>query len=211
LEFAEGRGLPVKIVGEKPSRESNYNHFNETVGNYYEPDFEDLGKVMRDAYENYKYHKDRAIEESKEIHQLFNWTRVARLAAEHLESRKDTIAEVLKKERNFLKVNYHFVEGANVEIVGGEPTDYHVEFIDQKTGDIFHQTTITNNMWTKAYRQYFVDWRVKITNEKTQEVILDQPLNLGNWAKQRPDLKLDSYIKPWLLKSYNKWVEYDKG
>jgi hypothetical protein len=35
--------------------------------------------------------------------------------------------------------------------------------------------------------------------------------NLGNWAKQRPDLKLDSYIKPWLLKSYNKWVEYDKG
>lgn len=178
LEFAEGRGLPVKIVGERPSRESSYNHFNETVGNYYEPDFEDLGKVMRDAYENYESHKNRAIEESKEIHQLFNWTKVARLAAEHLESRKEHIEQVLKTEKNFLKINYHFVEGANVDIVGGKPSEYLVEFTDQKTGTILHTATINNNMWTKAYRQYFVDWRVKITDTKTQDVLLDQPLNL---------------------------------
>ena len=38
MEFAEGKGLPVKILGEK----KNPNH----VGNYYEPDFEDLARVM---------------------------------------------------------------------------------------------------------------------------------------------------------------------
>jgi hypothetical protein len=32
---------------------------------YYEPDFEDLARVMRDAFENYTDHKKRAVEEAK--------------------------------------------------------------------------------------------------------------------------------------------------
>ena len=107
LEFAEGRGLPVKIIGEKPSSDSSYNHFNETVGNYYEPDFDDLGKVMRDAYDNYAKYKESALNEAKEIHELFNWTRVANLAAEHLENRKSHITKILANDKNILKLNYH--------------------------------------------------------------------------------------------------------
>jgi len=38
MEFAEGKGLPVKVLGERPALDANYNHFNTVVGNYYEPD-----------------------------------------------------------------------------------------------------------------------------------------------------------------------------
>jgi glycosyltransferase involved in cell wall biosynthesis len=64
-EFASGKGLPVKIIGEKPNPDN--------VGNYYEPDFENLSQVMRDAFENYTDHKKRAVEEAKIIHRDFNW------------------------------------------------------------------------------------------------------------------------------------------
>jgi glycosyltransferase involved in cell wall biosynthesis len=73
MEFAEGKGLPVKILGEKPVMDADYNHFNSSVGNYYEPDFQDLARVMRDAFENYTDHKKRALEEAKLIHRDFNW------------------------------------------------------------------------------------------------------------------------------------------
>jgi hypothetical protein len=53
-----------------------YNHFKRfscIPGNYYEPDFEDLARVMRDAFENYTDHKKRAVYEAKLIHRDFNW------------------------------------------------------------------------------------------------------------------------------------------
>ena len=33
-------------------------------GNFYVPDYEHLKETMRDAYENYDYHKKQALEES---------------------------------------------------------------------------------------------------------------------------------------------------
>lgn len=178
LEFASGRGLPVKIVGERPSRESSYNHFNESVGNYYEPDFEDLSRVMRDAYANYESHKKSAISEAKEIHELFNWKKVARLAADHLEKRKDHITNFLINSKNNLKLTYHFVNGPTVDISGGDPVNYKVEFIDKKRGEIVHQQTISNNMWVKANKSYFIDWQIKVTDVATNEVVLNESIDL---------------------------------
>ena len=178
LEFAEGRGLPVKIIGEKPSSDSSYNHFNETVGNYYEPDFDDLGKVMRDAYDNYAKYKESALNEAKEIHELFNWTRVAKLAADHLENRKSHITKILANDKNILKLNYHFVEGPHVEVTGGEPSEFLVQFTDNKTKSVYHQESITNNMFVFANRKYFVDWNIKITDTKTGNILLNADLNL---------------------------------
>ena len=70
-EFARGKGLPVKIIGEKSTQGNNYSNFGINLedkhipGNYYEPDYKDLARVMRDAYENYVDHKKRAVEEAK--------------------------------------------------------------------------------------------------------------------------------------------------
>ena len=50
LEFAEGKGHPVKIKKEVPAVGGEYFSYSQTelAGNFYEPDFNDLKKVMRE-------------------------------------------------------------------------------------------------------------------------------------------------------------------
>lgn len=69
LEFAEGKGHPVKILCEKQVPNG--------VGNYYEPDFDDLSKVMKDVYINYWKYKEKAIKESEIIRNEFSWEKAA--------------------------------------------------------------------------------------------------------------------------------------
>jgi autotransporter strand-loop-strand O-heptosyltransferase len=59
-------------------------------------------------------------------------------------------------------VSFHFIDGAFVEIMGPEHKTYDITFIDRKTNEIIHKTTINNNMWTKTNIKYFVDWRVEV-------------------------------------------------
>ena len=56
LQFAEGKGHPVKVLEELPVPGG--------IGNYIEPDFDDLSKVMRDVYTNFWNYKADAIKES---------------------------------------------------------------------------------------------------------------------------------------------------
>jgi glycosyltransferase involved in cell wall biosynthesis len=72
LEFAEGKGHPIKIVGEK--------QIPGEVGNYYEPDFDDLSKVMKDVYINYWKYKSKALKDSETIRKQFSWENSANIA-----------------------------------------------------------------------------------------------------------------------------------
>jgi len=76
LEFAEGKGHSVKVLGEKQAP----GH----VGNYFEPDFDDLSKVMRDVYINYWKYKGEALKESEVIRNQFSWDNAANKAVEIL-------------------------------------------------------------------------------------------------------------------------------
>lgn len=76
LEFAEGKGHPVKVIGETPIPNS--------IGNYYEPDFDNLSKVMRDVYVNYWEYKNKALKESEIIRSEFSWEKAANKAIEIL-------------------------------------------------------------------------------------------------------------------------------
>lgn len=78
LEFAKGKGHPVSILGEKPIPNG--------IGNYYEPDFNDLKKVMRDVYINYWKYKNQAIKDSEIIRNDFSWENAANKAYEILET-----------------------------------------------------------------------------------------------------------------------------
>ena len=168
MEFAEGKGLPVKILGEKPTQNNSYSKFSRnlkdghTPGNYYEPDYEDLARVMRDAYENYTDHKKRALEEAKLIHRDFNWDRVAEIG-------RDTIQEFLdsyippKPKPN--KIHISYLEGPKVEVLGDEDKKYHVEFINGETNEVVFSNTISNNMWTSCGKEYYIPWIIKVNGE----------------------------------------------
>ena len=176
MEFAKGKGLPVKIVGEKPANENDYGRYtmSDLPGNYYEPDFEDLSRVMRDAYSNYNSHKQKSVEESEELRNEFSWEKIALIGKEKIDEFMDKInSGVISRTKDTNQIKVSYLEGPKVEIVGDFDSSYFVEFIDDN-GKVKYSDTITNNMWTTCGIKYYVPWTIKVNGK-----IVDQ-LNLEN-------------------------------
>ena len=90
LEFAAGKGIPVKILGEVAAGVQNEESWNPNVpGNFAEPDFADLSLKLRDSYQNFESHKQRALIESDEIREIFSWENAAKIALDHIREIKD--------------------------------------------------------------------------------------------------------------------------
>jgi autotransporter strand-loop-strand O-heptosyltransferase len=156
LEFANNKGIPVNISGMKKCSEGINQTFNNTVGEYCEPDFEDLKLKMREVYENYTLHKEKALRDSKEIRNNFNWNKIANKAS-------SIIYDILSKtDDNLINVNY--INGARVELIGNKSVNYNVKFIDQETNEIIHEGDIKNGWWIKTAREYYTNWKIIIEN-----------------------------------------------
>lgn len=104
LEFAKGRGIPVKIKGEIPAStpSNDYTWIADAPGNFADPDFDDLSIKMRDSYDRFKIYKKRALDDSDEIRETFTWKNAAIKANEILQElvQKRTTA-TLNKEHSF--------------------------------------------------------------------------------------------------------------
>jgi len=164
LEFAEGKGIPVRISHELPVSASSYNHFNDNVGNYYEPDFSDLGKQMWNVVTNYQMYKQKALEESEIIRKDFSWERVAEIGINTLNDfmdRKPWLNRPVKEN----KIVVTYIDGPRVEVLGNESKEYFVEFVDGNTDRVIHSGTINKNMWIACGKKYYVPWVIKINGE----------------------------------------------
>lgn len=166
MEFAEGKGHPVRVLGEKPAIDNNYGRFtmSELVGNYYEPDFDHLSEVMKDVYKNYKQYKEKALVESQDIRDKFNWDHIGKIGYETLvDFYKKVNDPSYKKPVRKNTININFIDGPKVEIVGDEDLEYLVEFLEGE--NLIHSSVIKNNMWTSCGRKYFTEWTIKINGE----------------------------------------------
>ena len=97
--------------------------------------------------------------------------------------------EVLIKEYNNLiknpilpiyptnNITYNFINGAKVEINGRNPKKYKVQFIDKSTGKVIYGVDMSNNAWAKTNKQYFIDYRIVVTDLDTSEVISTHDFN----------------------------------
>ena len=63
-----------------------------------------------------------------------------------------------------------FINGAKVEIKGNNKKRYYIQFIDNNTNKIVHESTISNNMWTKTNIQYFVDYKIVIKDLEENQI-----------------------------------------
>lgn len=221
MEFAEGKGLPVKVVGEKPANKNNYGRYtmSELPGNYYEPDFDDLSKVMRDSYENYQTHKIKSISESLDLRNKFSWEVVAKIGKTVIDDFMCKInSEGYNKIVDSNKVNVSYFEGPKVEILGDYDSSYFVEFIDSKTNKVVYSQTISNNMWCVSSRKYYTDWIIKVNGKVVSEFNLNnkrvlisfESKSIGDtiaWAPYVVDFSKKHNCKVILSTFHNTWFE----
>ena len=221
MEFAKGKGLPVKIVGEKPANENNYGRYtmSELPGNYYEPDFDDLSKVMRDSYENYESHKKRALVESSDLKENFSWEVIAKIGQEKVNTFMEKInSEEYNKNSDTNSINVSYFEGPKVEILGDYEASYFVEFIDSKTNKVVYTKIITNNMWCVCSRKYHTDWIIKVNgkivdefNLKNKKVLISfESKSIGDtlaWAPYVVDFAKKHDCKVVLSTFHNNWFK----
>lgn len=173
LEFAEGKGIPVNIIEEKPADINSYARYkmSDLPGNYYEPDFNHLSQQMKFAYEFYDQVKEKSLQESEIIRRDFSWEKIGKIGYK-------TLIEFYEKNKiktlnlkNEIKISY--IDGPKVEIVGDKFEQYKIEFLDENS-NIVYEDVITNNMWTSCSRKYYTKWKIKING-----VIVDE-FNLNN-------------------------------
>lgn len=85
--------------------------------------------------------------------------------------------------------NVNFVDGAFFEAVGDYETQYEVIMWDEDSGNVIHNTIITNNMWTRTSVKYFVNWHIEVFDLSTNEKVFD---HLYDAFEQRVYIHLDS-------------------
>jgi autotransporter strand-loop-strand O-heptosyltransferase len=172
LEFASGRGIPVRISHELPVSANTYNHFNDNVGNYYEPDFDDLSQKMKEVYNNYKKYKVLALTESEQLREDFSWENIAKIGIKTVEEflDKQKTSPVKQVEPNEMIISY--LDGPRVEFLGNKKESYLVEFINKKTGNVVFSDIIKNNMWTSCAKKYYIPWQIKINGVVVDELDL---------------------------------------
>lgn len=95
LEFAQGKGIPIKIKKEVPVS-AFYPPDKPCSGNWYEPDFKDLEDKMIEVYNNYDYYKKKALQDSIEIRDRFSWENSAKIANEIIEKSYGSQIEKIK-------------------------------------------------------------------------------------------------------------------
>ena len=172
LEFAEGRGIPVNILGLRPASDSSYNHFNETVGEYYEPDFNELSTKMRFAYEFYSDIKPTSLKESEELRKQFSWDTISKIGIKTIN--EFLLSPKIMDEKPLdNKIIISYLDGPKVEILGNQDKKYLIEFINKDTDDLIHSDIIKNNMWTACGKKYYIPWQIKINGEIYDEYNLE--------------------------------------
>jgi autotransporter strand-loop-strand O-heptosyltransferase len=216
MEFAEGRGIPVKIIGEKLASANDYGRYtmSDLPGNYYEPDFVDLSRQMRYTYENYKECKLKAVQDSIEIHKEFSWERIGEIGyktvVDFMKNYKSTDADT-----NKIMVSY--LDGPKVEIVGAEDRTYLIEFLDENDA-VIHSHTMKNNHWVQCGRKYYTKWKIRVNGKIVEELDLTgkrvlisfESKSIGDtiaWAPYAVEFQKKHNCQVILSTFHNKWFK----
>jgi hypothetical protein len=154
LEFAEGKGHPVDIIGTTQSIMGD-------GGDYYQPDFDHLSKVMRDVYANYSAYKQKALQESEEIRKNFSWKRIGEIGSEKVHSFAKRYSRKINENKSKLKVlcvTPHLSTGGapqyllkKIELLNEDHDVYCVEYNQIATLYVVQRNKIKNILKEKFY------------------------------------------------------------
>lgn len=202
LQFAKGKGYPVKVLDERPIDNSKtYGLGKESAdkshginaevgmdGYYIEPDFDDLSRVMRDVYTNYWDYKSKALEDSEILRKEFTWENAAKTAYEILE---DTYLKTLQKkepEELIEKGNYKFFYRKNTSDVSQLEYDFEMysSVYKPKIGDIIIDVgayigTFAIPISKNVGKVYCIEPQLDTFNILTKNIKLNNVLNVESY------------------------------
>ena len=90
----------------------------------------------------------------------------------------DTQIQIRDNQPIPTQFNFSFIQGAKCEILGDEPGDFLIEFIDTERNKTLHTDLIHSNNWTKCFIEYHVDWLIRVT--KNNVVVAEHKYNPEN-------------------------------
>jgi autotransporter strand-loop-strand O-heptosyltransferase len=170
LEFTEGKGLGVEILGEEPATNgANLTYEHNIPGNFYIPDLDHLVKQIKDSYERYEIWKKWHLIRSKEIREQFSWKNQAKKAYNRL-----TQIELKPKVKQ-PRIEVNFVDGPYVCLRDADQ-EYLVDFINQDTGKSEYSVNLKNNHWGKTFHKFFINWDIQVKN-KTNKILVSHKFN----------------------------------
>lgn len=154
LQFTEGKGHPVGIVGPCPSNMGD-------GGEYSEPDFEELSRVMRHVYKNYSECKQKALADSEEIRKLHSWEAIGKIGFETAKTLNLRLREPINANKNKLKVLFvapHLSTGGmpqfllrRIQEINSECEVYCVEYNQIATSYVVQRNKIIELLGSRFY------------------------------------------------------------
>tara|TARA_R110000803_G_scaffold78350_3_gene143508 strand:+ start:1466 stop:2668 length:1203 start_codon:yes stop_codon:yes gene_type:complete len=77
---------------------------------------------------------------------------------------------------------YHisFTNGAKLEILGKADKEYNVQFYNQDTSELLYENKISNNMWTKFNKTYYINYNIKVIDLESNTVVFEHRFNPKN-------------------------------
>jgi len=181
LEFAEGKGMPVKIskeISPKEIKNSYCEMVDVAAGNWYEPDFKDLEDKLLYCYNNYEVLKQKALKDSDEIRKEFTWDNAAKKASIVLQ---DFIKNYYKQSYN---VEFHGLtedkKGILYRSSTEKPQKVITQIIDEFSGFVFYENhlEIHNQCFFFTKHAYTLPNQIfKVYDYYTKELKLEQKIN----------------------------------
>lgn len=181
LEFAEGKGIPVKISKEIYPGEVKNNYcelVEKTSGKWYEPDFKDLEDKLLYSFYNYNSLKQKALRDSDEIRKNFTWDNAAKKASYILQKfmipnfKEDYSVEFLGPTEDKRGIYYKTSSEENQKVVA--------QIIDDFSGFIFYEQELEINGKCSFFTKhaYVLPNQVfKIYDYYTKELKLEKRIN----------------------------------
>jgi autotransporter strand-loop-strand O-heptosyltransferase len=122
----------------------NYESIKETVLNTAEEhSFKNITNKLISIYQDIITNKKNMKEQLMDIY----------------ENTKISIREKLEPKN---KINFTFIKGAKVEILGNKESEYKVDFINADTNKVEYTTKIKNNHWSKPAKEYYINWLINV-------------------------------------------------
>lgn len=127
-----------------------------------------IAEAVEDVIKHYTFWRTQALNQAKEL----SWrNRTQHLLKYYNLNMRDQLIDIynnteklfIQCKKNMPTFNINFIDGAFVEVLGGDSNaKYKISFIDKTTNELIHSDTIGSNCWTKTARKYFTDWKIEI-------------------------------------------------